>query len=265
MGLSQRLRLSDVRGVFRILSDARDLRHDPRQQEKVIVDAMVELLDADFGHAVRYAEFRPHRPTSVKQVVFGSIQDDRVSRYVSEFGRTHDINDDPMKPVTWDKTGPTHTTSRAKDIPFDELKNYKVFEALTEPAKINDAVLTFFRYPRSHDTRGYSFIRTLDKKEFTPRELRITHLLCSELHRLYLEGVLEERSPLDNLPPRLACLAQDLMTGLSQKEIARMRMLSYETVRSYTKELYERLAVSSREGLMAKLLNRTTSKQTFRH
>lgn len=265
MKLSQRLRLSDVRDVFRLLTDVRELRHDPRQQEMLIVDAMVKLLDADFGHAIRYANFRPDRATAVKQVTYGSVQDRTVCAYISEFGRKHDINDDPIKHVTWDKAGPVYTTTRAAEIQFKDLRRYKIFEEMVEPARIHDAMFTFFRYPGSHDTRGYSFVRTLDKPEFTEREKRITHLLCHELYELYLLGSLEERNPLDTLPPRLARTAEGLLTGLSQKKIADQYSLSYETVRSYTKELYERLHVSSREELMAKLLNRPQAKKTTRH
>ena len=58
---------------------------------------------------------------------------------------------------------------------------------------------------------------------------------------------------IDTLPTRLQRLAPLLLTGLNQKQIAAQEGLSYHTVRSYTKELYATLEVSSRQELMVKL------------
>ena len=256
MNNQQRLKLSEVREVFQVIGHARELRHDPEQQEKVIVDNMVRLLDADYGHAIRFGNFRPQAPTYVKRLSYGSIKDPTVCSYLSEWGKTHSIDEDPLKPVTWNKAGPVHTTSRSREMTFEKWRTYAIYEQVVEPASINDALMTFFRYPNADDTRGYTFVRTLDKKEFTQRQRRLAHLFSKELFNLYHQGLLEEKSPLDELPDRLAVMAKDLMTGLTQKQIAEARSLSYHTVRSYTKDLYDRLGVHSRQALIEHLSRR---------
>lgn len=60
-------------------------------------------------------------------------------------------------------------------------------------------------------------------------------------------------STIATLPPRLQLLTPLFLTGLSQKQIAQHTGLSYHTVRSYSKEIYARLAVSSREELVVKI------------
>ncbi len=248
------MKLSDVREIFRILGDARDLRHDPEAQEKLIVDEMVRILDADFGHALRYDNFRPNKKAVITHTVFGSTQDPYVMSYIRQWGRSRYVHTDPIKPHAWKHRGPVCTISRSMFLTYQELRPYRLFTDMIEPARLNDAIMTFFRYPGTDQTRGYTFIRTLDKKEFNARELRLAHLLIRELRPLCINGVLEPVNIFSLLPGRLADISRDLTTGLSQKQIAEKRHLSYETVRSYTKQLYGRLGVSSREALMAKLM-----------
>ncbi len=256
MGKSQRLRLSDVRGVFRILSDARDLRHDRIQQDTLIINSLSELLGNDFGYALQFEGFRPQATTRIKQFVRGDNWDPVATHFMSEWGKTSEFEEDPMMLATWDKTEPVYTTKRSMELSFEELRRYRIFEELVEPASISDTVFTFFRYPRSNRARMYIFPRKLPQKDYEARQLRIAHLFITELLRLYHEGRLEPRGPLNTLPPRLARIARQLMTDQNQRQIARSQNLSYHTVRSYTKELYDTMGVSSREALVTKLMGR---------
>jgi DNA-binding CsgD family transcriptional regulator len=256
MRRSQRLRLSDVRRVFQTLGDARELRHDQVRQEVRIVDTMTDLLGASFGFALQFGEFRPKAATHIQRAVPGSTQDPRVVRYLTGWGKRSDFNDDPMMHATWGHDGPVHTTSRSGVMTYEAIKPYRIYEEMVEPAEIRDVLMTFFRYPGTNVTRGYAFQRTVRQEEYEPRDHRLAHLFTTELYRLYREGLLEQPSPMDALAPRLARMARQLMTGRSQRQIALNLNLTYQTVRSYTKELYDTVGVSSREALVAKLADR---------
>jgi DNA-binding CsgD family transcriptional regulator len=256
MRRSQQLKLAEVRKIFRVLGDARDLCHDQVKQETVIVDAMTDLLGASFGQATRVGEFRPDRPTYLKKFVPGSIQDSGVTRYFSHWGKNSEFHDDPLQQMTWDKQGPVHTLSRSSVMSYEDVKQYRIYEEMVEPARLKDVVFTFFRYPKSNTIRQYAFQRATTQSEFEPWHLRLADLFITELHRLYREGVLEPGNPLNDLPQRLSHMARQLRTGQSQRQIALSQNLSYHTVRSYTKELYNTVGVSSREGLVEKLFRR---------
>ncbi len=256
MKRSQQLTLTDVRGVFRILGDARDLRYDQSQQETNIVDEMVDLLDASFGFAVRFDGFRLDAPTKVERLVPGTIQDPQAVHYLSHWGKNSNFDDTPMMNATRIQAGPVYSTTRSDVLTFDNLKSYRIYPELIEPAEMYDVLMTFFRYPGCDITRGYIFHRTIRQKEYELRHRRLAQLFSTELHRLYHEGSLEPRGLLNTLPPRLARIARQLKTGQSQRQIARSQNLSYHTVRSYTKELYDTVGVGSREELVAKLFNR---------
>lgn len=253
MKRSESLPLEDVKKVFRALGHARDLRHDQTQQEILLVDSMTELLGAQFGHAVRFAEFRPETPTYIHQYIPGSIHDPSIERYLSEWGRNSSFEDSPLKHVTWDKQGPVYTTSRSTVMSYEDVMPYRIYDELVEPSRINDVLLTFFRYPGSNHTRHYIFQRTTAQREFDQRDLNLAHLFTTELYQIYRENALEPRDQLTQLPQRLQTLAYQLRTSRNQKQIAESMNLSYHTVRSYSKELYDIVGVSSREELVARL------------
>ncbi len=257
MKRSQNLPIDDVRRVFRVLGHARELRNDIAQQDKVIIDAMTELLGADFGHAMRIVGFRPNTPTKLKHYTPGSFQDPTVMHYISEWGRSSEFDDDPLIRLAWNRPDPVFTLSRSSVMTIDEIRPYRVYEEMVEPSKLNDAIITFFRYPRSNTTRQFVFQRTVSKAEYTPSELQIADLFITELHKLYTDGLLETPNIIDKLPQRLSLMAHQLRTGKSQRQIAIDGNLSYNTVRSYTKELYDTVGVSSREELVAKLFLNT--------
>ncbi len=59
--------------MYRALGDARDLRQDQARQERLLVDTMCDLLDASFGTAMSFGDFRPQAPTHLRRFVPGSF------------------------------------------------------------------------------------------------------------------------------------------------------------------------------------------------
>ena len=61
MGQSNRLRLSDVRGVMRLLGDARDLRYDGPAQRWMLVNGLTRLIGGHNAFSVLFENFLPGR------------------------------------------------------------------------------------------------------------------------------------------------------------------------------------------------------------
>ena len=66
---------------------------------------------------------------------------------------------------------------------------------------------------------------------------------------------------LESLPPALARVAELLMMGLSDKEIARCTELTVSSVRTYTARIYRRLGVSGRQEVLALALAERNEKK----
>lgn len=62
---------------------------------------------------------------------------------------------------------------------------------------------------------------------------------------------LQQSKLLQSLPPSLSQVAQLLMLGMSDKEIARCSELTVASVRTYTSRIYRRLEIRGRQELLA--------------
>lgn len=93
------------------------------------------------------------------------------------------------------------------------------------------------------------------REPFTQRDLRIAHIVCSEVDWLHDAGVPEEdggRSAA--LAPRLQTVLTLLVDGLSAKQIAFHLGLTVNTVRGYVKDIYRHFTVGSRQELMRRFM-----------
>ena len=114
----------------------------------------------------------------------------------------------------------------------------------------------WFRYPGGDGIRGYALFRMKGDRVFSPKQVGLARLFVEELALLYVQGKLEPPNVLDELPPlpaRLRRLVPLMLGDLGQKQIAAKLGVSYHTVRSYVKELYDIVGVGSRAELVAKL------------
>lgn len=251
MGQSQSLRLADVRKVFRVLGDVCDLRHDQPAQEQRIVDGLVEVVGAPFGWAAQFEDFRPGRDTAVSRFVLGSVTDEHTLDWLWKWSEVNELADDPMVHLGRPSAKPADLVCRSERLSEDEWRAYGAYEGVAEPSGLRDNIALWFRYPGADRIRGYALWRMQGDRLFTPRQTRMARLFAEELALLYEQGRLEPPGVFDTLPDRLRRLVPLLLTGLGQKQIATQTGLSYHTVRSYVKELYGMLAVSSREELSA--------------
>ena len=92
-----------------------------------------------------------------------------------------------------------------------------------------------------------------DGPPFTVVDHRLVHLFHSELARLWKKDALRKaKNPNLELPPRLAQTLAALQGGCSEKEVSVRLGISQHTVHNYVKALHQRLGVSSRGELLAK-------------
>jgi hypothetical protein len=89
---------------------------------------------------------------------------------------------------------------------------------------------------------------------FSAVEHRLIRLFHVELGRLWRnDALLKARDPNSELPPRLAQTLAALQEGCSEKQVSLKLGISQHTVHNYVKALHQRLGVSSRGELLAKM------------
>jgi DNA-binding CsgD family transcriptional regulator len=236
------LRLRDVRNIFRLIGEVRQLGADPEQWRPHMVRRLQKMLGAELVISSEL-HFRknPRGTLHVTDVGWGCGADGEVWRICTE-------RDDEKPEDYW--VTPAHKSGAT-----EEADASLVPVRPTKPL-YGGRCFILSQYPLPHigavDQLGLH--RTSPDNAFTRAEHRLAHLLHIELGRLWRKDVLEKaKDPTKDLPPRLAQTLGELLNGASEKQIAMKLELSRHTIHNYVKALHQRFQVSSRGELLAKV------------
>jgi DNA-binding CsgD family transcriptional regulator len=96
--------------------------------------------------------------------------------------------------------------------------------------------------------------RRIDQPEFQPRERKLLELFIGGVSPIVHPApeVMGDALRWNLLTPRLRSVALELLAGHSVKQAAARLNLKEDTVRTYTRDLHERLCVASRGELLAR-------------
>lgn len=95
--------------------------------------------------------------------------------------------------------------------------------------------------------------RAWDDAAFTDADYRLVRLFHTELGRLWKqEAIRRAKDRKNDLPPRLKQTLNELLAGSSEKQIALKLQLSQHTIHNYVKALHQRFDATSRGELLAK-------------
>ena len=99
-----------------------------------------------------------------------------------------------------------------------------------------------------------AFHRIDKKAEFSVDDVEIVNLIARKISWLYEDSPTQATRVL-NLRPRMLELLGFILEGYGDKDIAENMRLSPHTIRGYVKDLFRHFTVSSRNELMASILN----------
>jgi len=238
--MGEKLKLREVRRVFRLIGEVRELAADPNQWRPHLVKRLRKLLGAAVVVSSE-VHLRPSssRDGSVMRVIdigWGCDADDHVWEF---------RNEGEGRPETFmlERVG----KPEAADVTF----------AAARPTQTVRAGGSFMlsQYPLAHlgavDQLGVH--QMFGREHFTAAQHRLLRLLHVELGRLWMKDALKDaRDPNCQLPPRLAQTLAALQDGCSEKEVSNRLGISQHTVHNYVKALHRRLGVSSRGELLAR-------------
>jgi DNA-binding CsgD family transcriptional regulator len=247
---ASKLRLHDVRRAFRLLGEIRALGTDPNVWRPHMVLGLRQLLRA---HIVVSSEvhFRTLRggSTRVIDIGWGSDADGKIWQIRTERDgeRPEDFWLRPAMPAP--DAEREHAESLMPVVPTRRIYGGTRF------------ILSQYTLAHAGAVDQLGLHRLHDDQPFMHADHRLVRMLHVELGRLWRRDVLVRATdPATDLPPRLTQTLHELAGGASEKQIARKLGLSRHTVHNYVKALHQRLGVSSRGELMARI---GTAKQSF--
>jgi DNA-binding CsgD family transcriptional regulator len=234
--MPERLKLRDVRAIFRLVGELRELGADPNQWRPHMVQRLLQIVQAQVVVSSE-VHFRKNLARDTMQVV-------DVGWACNEDGKTWQIQverDDEKPENYW--LAPGSNEDGEGRVPVKPAK--KVYGG-------KSFLLSQYPLPHISAVDQLGLHRAWGDEPFNPCQHKLVRLLHVELGRLWKRDVLKKvKDPATDLPPRLSQTLAALLEGCSEKQIALKLELSKHTIHNYVKALHQRLGVSSRGELLA--------------
>jgi DNA-binding CsgD family transcriptional regulator len=236
------LRLGDVRAVFRLVGEVREMGADPDVWRPHMVSALRKLLKAQFVVSSE-VHFRKSPTAGQMRVTdIGWISDTDGNICKSQDEREHDSFEDfwvaPAKPANGAEAAPDALIPVKPALKVHAGRSF---------------ILSQYALKHAGAVDQLGVHRAWGDEPFTTAHHRLVRLLHVELGRLWRRDALRRvKDPTSALPPRLSQTLDELLQGRSEKEIALRLELSRHTIHNYVKALHQRFGVSSRGELLAR-------------
>jgi DNA-binding CsgD family transcriptional regulator len=243
----------DVRALFNVLAEIRELGADPRAWRAHLAGFLETELHC---RAVVLSELQPRRTSGTRRAICtehvsvvdrvttgaAAADPDRFFREVFWFDHRADRSLDRLIPLY----GTDFTRTRPCLVDDATWHRSPIANERWRPNDCDDFLLSA-RHVGGHACSALALYRPWRDRAFGERELAILDLLHDELRRDFAVGM----GP--RLAPRARAVLTLLETGSSEKEIAADLGLSVHTTHDHVKAIYRAYGVRARPELMARL------------
>jgi DNA-binding CsgD family transcriptional regulator len=254
MGESVRLRLSDVRTVFRLVGECRELGDDPIAWRRHLVDGVMRLTGARVGMCGEI--LLAHADYTNPQVALG--WEDNQATIWYDYLSEHVGKDDLFWHRVESDAALLQTIRRCDYVADHEWYQLACVHESWRSADVDRLILSG-RMCRANEPTldGLVLLRAWGEKRFSERECRLIQLLHDELAPLIGRqlAAAHELGPRD-LSPRKREVLECLLQGDADKCIALRLGISTATVSEYVTDVFRHFNVSSRAQLSATFLRR---------
>ena len=252
MHKSARLRWQDVRDVFHLIGECRDLGRDPCAWRLHLLEGLLRILHAQLGfagveHVTNFSsELRP-------MVAVGWPSDvcrRRFADFQNEIGNTR-LHLFKSRLLEHRPTGPGLVRLRQDLLDDREWTSSVMFNEYLRVGDVNETLHVLLH--RGDGVVGViSLHRTLRDCRFQPHDRLVMELLTDELLPLVGRSLALDGPSAHGLSPRLRDVLACLLEGDAEKQIARRLGLSAHYLHQCVKAVYRHFEVSSRGELLAR-------------
>ena len=249
MAKSDLLRFQDVRDVYRLIGECRDLGRDPALWQRRMLEGLCLLIGvpAAAGGEGRVGGI------PVLDTGFDSSGHERLMAYTHELGPQAD----PIFRALQQVPGRLVTRTRRQLVSNAVWYRSAAFNDYHRPANVDDQLTSVYQMSERGAVSVISLHRGLSEGEFSPRQQRLMDFFHGELGPLIGRSLASDAEPfLSGLSPRLRQTLACLLEGDSEKETASRLGLSLATTHQYVTALYRHFHVGSRAQLLATTFRR---------
>lgn len=254
MSKSNRLRLRDVRSIFRLIGECRELGADSHAWRLHLFEGLVRLTGAQVG-AGGDIQLTPTGPQPLHVADVGWSGEKERARFLQYQSENKLATDKLFKKfiVPLLQTGRV-TSSRDQLIPSTEWYRSAHFNEYMRISGINESLISLHAVPHvaSGTVSAITLYRACGERAFDDRTVRLVDLLHQELSPFIGRQLASACEPsAASLAPRVRETLHCLLDGDSAKQTASRLQISQETVNQYVKTIYRHFGVNSRGELLA--------------
>jgi DNA-binding CsgD family transcriptional regulator len=260
MGQSKNLRLSDVRAVFRLIGECRELGVDSTLWRTHMFAELLRLTGGKVamgGPTGMHDKFASAQPLPVldvgwdgprEQAIFHQYMLDRMhlrDPAISRFG---------AQLATLPAGVKSFTRSRRQLADDPAWYGSAAFCEYLRPSGVDDGMMSLVILADGQ-AHGIALFRPPGERRFTTRDRRLLDLFHTELAPHLLTDLAPPGcDPISSLSPRLREVLACLLEGDSEQQAASRLGLTRDTAHQYVKAIYRRLHVNTRAELMARFV-----------
>jgi DNA-binding CsgD family transcriptional regulator len=258
MGKSQRLRLGDVRAVFRMIAECRELGADARGWRSHLLAGLCRLAGSRVAISSEAVRENGRLVRPVLSVDFGWASPEEA-RVWPEFMQQHLDQD-----IVYQRffltlfRGGQLTLDRCQFVSDREWYGSPTFNEFFRRARVDVGVLSAFDSAEGRYGDCIVLLPDAGDEPISDRSRRLVRLLHQELGPMIGRTLASVGDPSPgDLSPRLREVLACLLEGDGEKQLAARLGLSRETAHEYVQRVYRHFRVNTRAELMAYFLRRS--------
>jgi DNA-binding CsgD family transcriptional regulator len=257
MGKSENLRLADVRRVYRIVGECRELRG---AGEDWLAHGFLGLAQLLGARGTNGGQIRWRRSGDVIRFLHPVVTGFSAAELAvfAQFMRARDPSGDPIFASLGRIRGSMVTRTRQQLVNDGAWYRSVSFNDYRRVVGVDHCVYSLCALPMAGEFSLIGLHRTLSDKAYSRREVQLLQLLHEEVGPLVGTFAADVRA-LEGLTPRLRQTLACLLEGDSEKQVALRLRLSIPTVHQYVTALYRYFGVSTRAELLARFVRRPTN------
>ncbi len=258
----QQLNIGDVRDIFHLIYDLRDIGTHPQQWKRLMLERLCRLIHGQVGICVETQDAGQIDLTRCNVTDTGWAGEKQRDVWTA-YCRRNDLSVDPSRSSIMQLIARGEGFARLREQLCPDRDWYRDGHVqITRKSSEVDSFIFSYQsliLPRRH--HWIYLLRPWGDSPFSNRDRRLVALFHEELAAILNADARRNISagPLDSLSPRLRDTLALLGRGMSEKQVAVHLGCSCHTVHDYIKELHKRLGVKSRIQLVLKLQDSATN------
>ncbi|MGC1479966.1 MAG: hypothetical protein WA771_05660 [Chthoniobacterales bacterium] len=246
-----RLAETDVRAIVRLLAEAAAQRGGHTEIKRRLMRGLCKLIEVNAWVWVMTAKMVPGEMPVYVGYQHGGFSDEEMAKFI--LVQSHPEMARLTEPFARELRAATGLITRSLQqiLAVDDFESSPAIELWNacgfHPRCLNSRPLDGGGFA------GFALYRRVGRPLLTDREVRIAHIVASEVPWLFAMGWPEDRGgSVPGLAPRCWAVHEMLLQGYSRSRITEHLGTSRHTVDGYVKDIFREVGVRSQAELMAR-------------